>query len=166
MNSDLSQLIDDLAAPDPATRSQAAERLSQLGSDAQPAAVALVRACGDPEEEVLQWATGALEALGPPLVSGVDQLAALIDDQSPDVAYWAATLLGRLTAAAAPAVEVLTHAVAGTADLSVRQRAAWALGEIGPAAAAALPALRQAVTDPDPRLSRLAQQAIDRIAGR
>jgi hypothetical protein len=40
-----------------------------------------------------------------------------------------------------------------------------ALGEIGPAAAAALPHLRKAAADPDPRLARLAQQAIDQIGG-
>ena len=56
-------------------------------------------------------------------------------------------------------------AVAGSPHLPVRQRAAWALGEIGPAAAAAVPTLQKAAGDPDPRLARLAQEAIDQIAG-
>jgi HEAT repeat protein len=104
--------------------------------------------------------------MGPPEASDAGQLASFLEGRSPDVGYWTATLLGRLKAEAAPAVEVLGRAVAGSPHLSVRQRAAWALGEIGPAAVAAVPALQKAAADPDPRLSRLAQEAIGQIAGR
>jgi HEAT repeat protein len=93
-------------------------------------------------------------------------LISLIEAKSPDVGYWAATLLGRLKADAAPAVDALAQAVGGSANhLPVRQRSAWALGEIGPAAAVALPSLRNATGNLDPRLARLAQQAIGQIAG-
>lgn len=154
--------LSDRAAP---KRSQAAEQLALLGTDAQPAAVALVLACGDEDDEVRQWATAALEQIGPPLLSDLEQLAALTVAKSSDVAYWAATLLGRLKAQAAPAAETLAHAVTDSPHLPVRQRAAWALGEIGPAAAPALLSLRKAANDPDPRLARLAQQAIEQIGG-
>lgn len=165
MATKLSILIAALSAPDAAKRAEAAEELAQLGPDAQPAAVALVVACGDEEEEVRQWATAALEQLRPPLASDMGQLATLIEARSPDVGYWAATLLGRLKGEAAEAVDALAHAIAGQSDIAVRQRAAWALGEIGPAAATGLPSLRQAAGDADPRLSRLAQEAIGKIAG-
>jgi HEAT repeat protein len=161
----IDQLIANLSDPDPGKRAEAAEQLAQLGPDAQPAAVALVLANGDESEEVRQWATAALEEMGPPQASDADHLTALIAAQSPDVGYWAATLLGRLGADAVPAVEGLSHAVIGSPHLSVRQRSAWALGEIGPAAAAALPSLRKAADDPDPRLARLAQQAVDQVTG-
>lgn len=165
MPSNLPQLIAALSDANAENRSQAAEQLAQLGADAQPAAVALVLACGDEAEEVREWATSALESLGPPEATDVGQLISLIEAKSPDVGYWAVTLLGRLKAQAAPAVEALARTVAASPHLSVRQRAAWALGEIGPAAATVLTTLQKAATDPDARLARLAQEAIGRVGG-
>jgi HEAT repeat protein len=149
MKNDLSRLLGSLSASDAATRSQAAEQMAVLGPDAQPAAVALVLACGDEDEEVRQRATAALEGMGPPETCDVRQLASLVEGRSPDVGYWAATLLGRLKYNAAAAVDALARAVAESPYLSVRQRAAWALGEIGPAAAI-VPALKKASGAPDP----------------
>ena len=105
----------------------------------------------------------ALEEMGPPQASDVGELAALVGDPGADVAYWAVTLLGRLEAEAAPAVAALGAAVSDAQEMSVRQRAAWALGKIGPPAVPAIDALRRAESDEDPRLARLARQAIERI---
>ena len=163
MATDIRQLIAGLGDASPGKRSQAAEQLSHLGAEAQEAAVALVRACADPEEEVRQWAVAALEDLGPPAPTQVNSLAALVPDKSLDVGYWAATLLGRLKDQAASAVPALAAGVLGPLDLAVRQRAAWALGQIGPPAAPAWEHLRQAAGHSDPRLARLAQQAITQI---
>jgi HEAT repeat protein len=66
---------------------------------------------------------------------------------------------------AASAVPALTWAITGQLALSVRQRAAWALGQIGPAAKPALDALRQAAASDDARLARLASGAIEKIGG-
>jgi HEAT repeat protein len=166
MNSDIPRLLGILSDHAARKRVEAAEQLAQLGPDARPAAVALVLACGDEDDEVRQCATAALEGIGPPEASDVEQLASFLEGRSPDVGYWAATLLGRLKGKGAAAVDALARAVAGSPHLSVRQRAAWALGEIGPAAVAAVPCLKKATADPDPRLSRLAQEAIGQIAGR
>ena len=163
MPTDLSQLIASLKAPDESIRREAAEKLSHLGPDARPAAVPLVRACGDQSEEVSEWVVAALEEMGPPRASDVGDLALLVGDPSADVAYWAVTLLGRLEAEAAPAVGALAAAVSDAPEVSIRQRAAWALGKIGPPALAAIDALRRAESDEDPRLARLARQAIERI---
>jgi HEAT repeat protein len=165
MRSDVSRWLAGLSAQDSDKRMQAAEQLAQLGAAAQPAALALVLACGDETEEVRQWAASALEGIGPPDTADVGQLASFLDGRSPDVGYWAATLLGRLKAGAVAAVDALARAVVESPHLAVRQRAAWALGEIGPAAAAALPSLRKAAGDSDRRLARLAQQAIGRVGG-
>lgn len=168
MSEETSRLIAALTSSDPIQRSNAAEQLSRLGADARNAAVALVRACADETEEVRQWVAAALEELGPPAVSDVGYLTASLDDprtddHGADVAYWAATLLGRLGAEAAGAVSGLAAALSGSADMAVRQRVAWALGKIGPAAAEALGVLRQTAADDDPRLARLSQRAIDLI---
>lgn len=96
MGTGLSRWLASLSAPDADTRTQAAEQLAQLGPDAQPAAVALVLACGDEVEEVRQWATAALEQMGPPEASDVAHLASFLEGRLPDVGYWAATLLGDL----------------------------------------------------------------------
>ncbi len=159
------RLIAQLSAPDPEKRSQAAERLSHLGQEARPAALALVLAAGDETQEVRAWAVAALEGMGPPKPDVVPDLGALLSAKSQDVGYWAATLLGRLKAEAAPAVPALASALAAPLDLPVRQRIAWALGEIGAPAKPALDSLKRAAADADSRLSRLAQEAMTKIGG-
>ena len=133
MATDITRLIALLCDASPAERSRAAEQLCHLGAEAQEAIVALARACADEQEEVREWAVAALEDIGPPAVAELPALAALVTDQNRDVGYWAATLLGRLGAPAATAVPALTGALVGPADLAVRQRAAWALGQNRPA---------------------------------
>lgn len=165
MPNETHRLMAALCDLDPKARASAAEQLAGIGRDAQPAAVALVLAAGDESEEVRQWATAALEQLGPPEEADLSSLAALVDGRTADVGYWAATLIGRLKGQAAGVAETLARSLAGSPHLSVRQRAAWALGEIGPGACAALPSLHKAAQQPDARLSRLAQQAIAQIAG-
>ena len=165
MPTNLHQLISALADSDPAARAKAAEELSHLGADASPAATALVHAAADEVEEVREHAVAALEELGPPPLSQLGEMTGLLSHDSADVNYWAATLLGRLGPDAAPSAETLARVVVGTASAAVRQRAAWALGEIGPGVAAAIPALKTAAGDPDPRLARLAAEAIQKIGG-
>ena len=96
MPNDTPQMIGALNSPDPAERSNAAEQLARLGPEARAAAVALVRACADEAEPVREWAVSALEELGPPSVSDLKELTFLLRDDNVDLAYWAATLLGRL----------------------------------------------------------------------
>ena len=146
-----------------AERRDAAEELAQLESEAASAAVPLVTTCETDDEQLREWVTAALESLGPPEESDVARLAALVGRPSLDVAYWAATLLGRSEAGAAPAVPHLAQALTTHPEMAVRQRAAWALGRIGPAADAARDALAQAAQSPDRRLSRLAREAIGHL---
>lgn len=158
-----------LGAADATTRIEAAQRLARAGEVAAGAAVALVRACGDSDPEVREWAVAALEDLGPPPADAVAALVPLVQDREPLVAYWAATLVGRMEGElgqdAAAAVTALAACVDVAADLSVRQRAAWALGQTGPAAATAVPALGRAAAQGDERLARLAREALESIGG-
>lgn len=158
-----------LGSADAAQRVAAAQRLAQAGEAAACAAVALVRGCGDAEAEVREWAVAALEDLGPPPADAIAAIVPLVKNPEPLVGYWAATLLGRLGGQlgqdAAGAVTVLAACVASAADLSVRERAAWALGQIGPAAAVARPALGRAAEQGDERLARLAREALESIGG-
>ena len=113
------------------------------------------------------WAHAALESLGPPAANDAAALAKLLSDEALDVAYWAATLLGRLGeddgSSCGAVVKPLVTALEHYPESAVRERAAWALGQIGPTAAEALPALQAAAAGTIPRLARLAKDAIGRI---
>lgn len=148
-----------LGSPDVAVRVDAAEHLCRAGTAAAPAVADLVRACGDGDDQVREWAGAALEELGPPPTDTLAHLVPLVEAAAPLSAYWAVTLLGRAGAAAAAALPVLTRRLAGPGDPAVRQRVAWALGKIGPDAPAR-EALTQAAAEPDPRLARLAAEAL------
>jgi HEAT repeat protein len=159
--------VQDLASDRPERRRVAAERLLQLGTNASSAAVALLRACQDDDEQVRELVSAALEDLGPPPLDSLAELREFCGHRHPDTAYWAVTLIGRLGTRAGMATAELAECLGEDRAGSVRQRAAWALGQIGPAAAGAESVLRDVLRDPDPRLVRLAQQALERIqAGR
>src|SRR5437016_5913107 len=93
---EIQALAKNLTVDDAATRTAAAEELAKLADGAQPAAVALVKAMGDKEGAVRDWALAALEALGPPAADDTDELVQLLADARLNIAYWAATLIGRL----------------------------------------------------------------------
>lgn len=160
---DIAQWIAQLSAADAATRTEAAERLCRAGLDAVPAAVPLVKACGDAHDEARDWAVAALEELGSPPPEAIGDLTALVGSGHALVAYWATTLLGRSGQAAAAATAALAAALDSGRDASVAERAAWALGKVGPRAASARPALERAASAPNPRLARLAQEALAAI---
>lgn len=162
MATDLSRLIASLGSEQQPERQAAAEELLRMGAEAAPAALALVGAA-DSDDETRSLATGALEDLGAPPLGMVPDLAAALKRPTLDGPYWAATLLGRLKADAAPAVERLADAAARHPQITVRQRATWALGEIGAAASPALETLEQVAMDADPRLARLASEAMGKI---
>lgn len=163
MSTDIKTLIAQLEGTDTAAQTAAANELSRMGREAQGAIVSLVRTVGIPDEEVLEACTAALEEAGPPSADQVTALMSLTTDCSGDVAYWAVTLLGRARADAAPAVAALVAVLESDADLPVRERAAWALGEIGPSAKNAVTSLTAAANCDDARLSRLAKKALESI---
>ena len=158
-------LAQELVSPDVSRRRVAAEQLAQNLDAAREAAVELARAAGDDDEQVRQWASTALEDLGAPRAADVPRLVELLSYDRADAGYWAATLLGRLGADAAPAVPDLAAALGPERELGVRERAAWALGRLGPAATAARGALEQAAASNERRLARLAREALGRLEG-
>ena len=161
METELTALLGQLKAKDEAIRAAAAERLCRLGEGARPAAVGLVEACGDSSEPVREWAVAALEEIGPPETSDLTLFAELLSHSSPDVAYWAATLIGRLGATGGPAVPKLGEALSDRPEKSVQQRIVWAFGKIGPPAASQRDRLQALAESSDRRMARLAQRALD-----
>ncbi|MDG2015126.1 MAG: HEAT repeat domain-containing protein [Pirellulaceae bacterium] len=156
---DLDKWRGDLQNQDAETRAAAAEHLCQAGEGVAEAAVDLVKACGD-EESVQVWAVAALEEMGPPPVSTIPQLIELANDHQSIVAYWAITLLGRAEDASSQSEGVLTELLLTAGDISVRERAAWALGRLGPESQAAIDALKTVADSDSVRLARLAEEAL------
>ncbi|MHB0956662.1 MAG: HEAT repeat domain-containing protein [Pirellulaceae bacterium] len=142
-------------------RARAAQQLSACGEAAREATIDLLEACGD-DESVREGAVAALEQLGPPPADLLSQLSPLVGSSHELVAYWAVTLLGRLQCAATAAVPALIFALEHSPHLAVRQRAAWALGQINDRSAPTVAALERAKNASDPRLARLAAEAVDR----
>jgi HEAT repeat protein len=70
----LSKWMEDLERGDPQQRRAAAQGLLEMGSEASPAAIFLLRACGDDDEEIRELASGALEDLGPPPLTALASL--------------------------------------------------------------------------------------------
>lgn len=159
---DVSQCLDGLNSAEPGRRREAAEQLSREPDLA--AAVSLVRACGDGDEQVRAWASSALEQMGAPDPADAGALQTLLADSRADVRYWSATLLGRLESRAASAVGSLIQVLDTDSAPAVRQRAAWALGRIGRGAKAACDSLARAASSGDVRLARLAAEALRNLS--
>lgn len=163
MEEDLRKLVAGISAADVLQRRTAAERMCQLGPSARSAATALVRATADDDETVREWAVAALEELGVPDEAALDELSPLTAHPKQDVAYWAVTLLARFKDRAARCCPAMVKTLQTHASLAVRQRAAWALGQIGVDNESVLEALRAASHEENRRLSRLAERAIQQI---
>lgn len=153
---------DGLRDPDLAQRVTAAENLSLMGPDASFAAVELVEACAD-DEAVRNFAVAALEELGPPPNDSRNSLTELVAHSDPLVAYWAITLLGRLGTTAKSSQDDLASALAGARDSSVRERAAWAMGQVGADSETAIGQLKTAAESSEARLARIAKASLDQI---
>lgn len=149
-----------LQSPTVEDRASAAEALSLMGSEAAYAAVELVNACAD-EDSVRDWSIAALEELGPPPAESLQSLTKLASASEPLVGYWAITLLGRAGVSAHASEGDLVTVLKTSNELSVRERAAWALGKIGAESEPSILALEQAATSSQARLSRLAKAALE-----
>jgi HEAT repeat protein len=159
---DLERWQMDLKSHDVSTRMAAAEHFSQAGEDAAFAALELVHACGD-DESVNQFAIAALEDMGPPPADSKKALSAFLTSPESLVAYWAATLIGRLEETAKDCQADLAALLTSSADMAVRERAAWALGRVGADSESAIAALKEAARSGPARLQRLATAALEQL---
>lgn len=162
-----------LRAPALRSRVEAAESLAALGPRAREAVPALLNAMArkNSEIEFARAVSKAIKAIGP---AAVPPLAAALRSGNPQARFHAAAALNRLGPDGAGATDALIEVLEGDEDMTVRSNAAVALGAIGPAASAALPALKRAAGNPNERLGGnaakaelrvRAQMAIDQIKG-
>lgn len=149
-------------------QSQSPERQSEALREVAAAeevsgiALACVSLAGSRHDEVRQRAAEALESTVQPTPIDLPGLIELLDaGRDSEISYWSATLLGRLGPVATPAVETLARCAAESNYLAARERAVWALGQLGPCAASATPVLRQIAADAPPRLRELASETLE-----
>lgn len=144
--------------------------LTELLRDAQPISGAVGRLLPlvvDRDEVIRDLATELLDRWVQPTAVELGVLMQTLRETTDgELEYWAATLVGRLGPQAAPATGLLATVLLDSACLAARERAAWALSQIGPAARAATNSLRQIGHDDPPRLQRLAQSALTSVSGR
>jgi HEAT repeat protein len=168
-----------------------AQALAVLGTLGEAAVDVVGPATADPQDEVRVGAVAALHTIGGSAT--VPWLMAALEDPSPLVLTRSLRALvdadGLAVADVAKVVDLIGHRsgkvrrwagivvvfVGGTAvppltaalegDGNDRWRAAWALGQIGPRAATALPQLRAMTDDPDKRTRTEAALAIAAIEG-
>lgn len=86
-----------------------------------------------------------------------------LDHQNPEARYWAVVYLEQ--AADPESVTALIQALAGD-DLYLMGGAAKALGAIGPAASAAIPALTECLNHEDAWVCKCAEYALEKISGK
>lgn len=164
-------LIQALRDGNPLVRARVAEVLSDLGPGAKPALPVLAGALADPKEEVRHSAARALGATAAGEAIAVPPLTRALNDPAGRVRAAASEALGKIGGVARPAApalgerlkdpEVAVRVAAAKAlwqlehraeavvpvlaealeDPTVRWQASFVLGEIGPDAAGAVPAL-------------------------
>ena len=138
-------IIKSLADADPAVRGDAAVAIAAIGPGAAAAVPSLVKMLGDEAAPAARYpAAFALGRIGPAAKPAVEQLRALAtssDEVLSTVALWAALkITPEDSSLFDQAIPAFKKAVRAEREI-VRLEAAVALGEIGPAAASAIPIL-------------------------
>jgi hypothetical protein len=140
----LGDLSKALTNPEQDVRAAAAWALSQVGPPAASAVPALVAALTDPNPRVRCLAAIALREMGPHATNAVPALAKALGDSEPSVRAPAAQALGAIGANAKASVPSLVDRLNVPGEPSfVLRSVVVALGQIGPDAASALPALEE-----------------------
>lgn len=126
---------------------------------ANESVVKLVRTLASSDEDLRGWVCDALENVE--LTRQVsNEIAALCSRAEEPVAGWACKLIARSNELAHEHQAALTSTLSTHSSIGVQQQAALALRNAEPLNDAARAALETAAQNTDPRLSRLANQAL------
>jgi HEAT repeat protein len=160
-------LVEILASErDPKVRAELLLVLGSIGPQAEAAVVPATTALSESDRDVVLTAGYCLGKIGPPATAAVPELKKLLASEDKVVqitAIWALLQIGPKTESLAKAaMPLLTEALKHEQDF-VRVEAAIALGELGPAAGDAVPALQEAAQDPFPALRTASVQALEKI---
>ncbi len=140
----------------------AAHGLAASGASAVPA---LKTALNDSRENVRASATYALGEIGPAAADAVDTLTTLLTDASDAVRRHATSALGMIKIPTTKTVPALIKVLENSENTDLGFFAAQALTRIGPEAAAAIPALRDALRSESAYVRGFSTEALSRIGG-
>ena len=158
-NAPVDLLITTLGDPERQLANQAAVALSRCGPAAVPGLTIALR---DPNPEVRSLACSTLSQIGRPAATAAAELAVLLSDPDPQLVALAAHALTTVGPEAVPhLVAALDHPLP-----LVREKAAFALGQVGYSARSALPALERSLEDENPGVRKYARAALRAIAPR
>ena len=154
-----------LTDPDPQVRAAAAWALSQMAAKGGGAIPALAKALSDSSPRVRALAAVALQAKGPAAARALPELVSALNDPVDYVRVPAADALGAMGPAGRAAVHPLAERLlVKNEEVMVLRSVAEALGNIGPDAKDALPALTQTLKQL--RVSYAVEAAILKIEGK
>ena len=142
------------------------DELQVLANDPEKAAARVFEvldAMATADEEQIAWMSDCMQVVD---IAKVDlqAIAKYCDHQCAAAAVWACKLLGREPSEATKYQTELCQALASHADIYVRQQAASSLRKATTLDDKTTQALTAAAQNPDPRLKRLAQQALESAA--
>jgi HEAT repeat protein len=119
------------------------------------------------DETIQNYSSEALENCGPPRPEDVPFLCQQLKSRKSSYVYWASTLLGRIGSGKLSTTEVkdlqasLTTAIADASlELSARERAAWAICELGQEVSSNRDPLEKELQIAAPRLKRFIESAL------
>ncbi len=146
-------LKDDTAS----VRAHATGAIGQYAATAQPAVPALIAALADRDEHVRLAAARALGSIGPGAAAAVPALAKALDDPLGSVTLEAADALGHIGAASLPAI------IARLQDQNMQPIMIMVIGQLGPEAKDAVPALIKLLDSSDDPIRREVMLALGSI---
>jgi HEAT repeat protein len=162
------ELVTILQGSDAKLKAEALFVAAAIGPKADAAVPGAIAALGDADPQMQQTAGYALGKIGPAAKDAVPALKKLTssnDELLKLTAVWALMRIGPPSAELTQmAVPMLTAALNSEREM-VRIEAAMSLGDLGKAAASALPSLEKAQQDPSPNVRSAAAQAVKQIKG-
>lgn len=157
----VARLVTLLQDPSQSVRRTAALSLGKIGNAA--ASAALVEALSDPDPQVREYSAWALGQIGEDVNDGTAvSLAGALGDERYSVKQAAAQALGKI-GPRQPVIAILTQALA-VGESGSRRAAVEAFAQLE--AKSAYPALREALTDPDPAVRQGALAALGELGDR
>lgn len=153
-------LVEALTTRDAGIRKMAAQALGQAGPDVKKAVPDLIEALQDKVNDVRMAAIDALGEMGEEGKEAAPQLARLLRDPNLRVRERVRAALASIGPAA---VEPLSNALGEEEKIEVRMDAIQLIAVFGPAAKKAVPALRNALKDGDPRIRAAAANALGKM---
>ncbi len=146
-----------------AARIGIAWELGLLGPPAGPAVPALVKALGHENDSMRASAAGALGKIGPPARAALPALRKALKDKHEPARIVAALSISRLDPSNAGTVVAMVVEMLEGKDRQRRVKAAFILGQMGPVAKSAVPALKEALKDKSEYLRQTAATALEKI---